>query len=407
MKPLLIALDFSSLDHLTLLNGQYRYCVNLVRGLARMKPAANFVLLGSRPEPVAELRGVIRDEGSRWSYLQLLHHHGRGRYWRDQFAYARALCQLRPTLYHSLDGLVPLVSPCPIVMTQHDLMVELFPEYAKVRNLPFYRVNRWAVIHLAKRAICISKTTASDLRRFWGVEDGRVDVVMHGTEYLSAEAEAARENPSREGAVACQSCPLLLSPYNLEPRKNLAALLHAVARLRHRYPHLMLVLFGRAAVTPEREQAFERIVAKLGLEGAVQRTGPVDDTVLRYLYRQCTMFVFPSLYEGFGLPVLEAMACGACVIARDASAMAEVVGDAGVLVETRDPDLLAKAIALLLDNPRAREQFRLAASQRAASFTIERMARLTYRSYCAALGIEADDCRPHSQTAAGDAPRSP
>jgi len=395
MKPPLIALDFSSLDHLTLLNGQYRYCVNLVRGLARLKPVANFVLLGSRREPAAELRSVIRDEKGCWSYRQLLHHRGRGRFWRDQFLYARALRQLRPSLYHSLDGVVPLFSPCPIVTTQHDLMVELFPEYGKVRNSPAYRMNRWAVGHVAKRSICISATTASDLCRFCGVARDRIDVVMHGTEYLSV-AEPGGENSLREGEVMSGSWPLVLSPYNLEPRKNLITLLHAVARLRHRYPHLLLALFGHAAVTPEREQGFGRSVTELELEGAVQRTGALDDTILRRLYQQCTLFVFPSLYEGFGLPVLEAMACGACVIARGASAMAEVVGDAGMLVETRDPDLLADAIALLLDDSCARQQLRAAASGRASSFTIERMARLTYRSYCAALGIEADDCQRDS-----------
>lgn len=391
MKPPLIALDFSRLDHLTPLNGQYRYCVNLVCGLAGAKPAANFVLIGSRPEPVAELRGVVRDQPNHWSYRQLLHHRGRGRYWRDQFLYACAFHRLKPSLYHSLDGLVPLLSPCPTVVTQHDLMIELFPEYVDIRNLPCYRANRWAVNHLAKRAICISECTASDLRRLWGVDGGRIDVVMHGTEYLSTEEKAGRQNRSLETAVASQSCPMVLSPYNLEPRKNLITLLHAVARLHTRYPRLLLMLFGRAGVTPEREQAFERSVATFGLEDSVRRTGALDDTVLRRLYEQCTLFVFPSLYEGFGLPVLEAMACGACVLARDASAMAEVVGDAGMLVDTRDADRLADAITLLLDNPCAREQFRLAASRRAASFTVERMARLTYRSYCKALGIEADE----------------
>jgi glycosyltransferase involved in cell wall biosynthesis len=174
-------------------------------------------------------------------------------------------------------------------------------------------------------------------------------------------------------------------------RKNLISLLQAAASLRTRYPRLLLVLYGRAAITPERETAFESRARELGLDGAFERTGALDDRVLRQLYQQCTLFVFPSLYEGFGLPLLEAMACSACVVARSASAMAEVVGDAGTLVETRDPDVLADSIRKLLDNPLKCEELRTAALHRARLFTIDRMAGLTYRSYCTALDIKNDD----------------
>jgi glycosyltransferase involved in cell wall biosynthesis len=146
------------------------------------------------------------------------------------------------------------------------------------------------------------------------------------------------------------------------------------------------LLFGRAAVDSAREQQFDRSVAELGLRDTVHLLGPLDDTDLAWLYGHTTAFVFPSLYEGFGLPVLEAMASGACVVARNASAMAEIVGEAGALIETADPDALAATISALLDAPERRAQLGAAARQRAAAFTIDRMARLTYASYCAALG---------------------
>jgi glycosyltransferase involved in cell wall biosynthesis len=146
------------------------------------------------------------------------------------------------------------------------------------------------------------------------------------------------------------------------------------------------LLFGRAAVDPAREQQFDRMVTELGLRDAVHLLGPLDDADLAWLYGHTTAFVFPSLYEGFGLPVLEAMASGACVVARNASAMAEIVGEAGALAETADPDALAAAISTLLDAPERRAKLGAAARQRASAFTIQRMARLTYASYCAALG---------------------
>jgi glycosyltransferase involved in cell wall biosynthesis len=382
-----IALDFGRLDRLTRLNGQYRYCIDLVRALVRLQPVANFLLLGSRSEPVRELRRLISENRS-WSYHRLRHCNGRGRFWSDQVLYMRTLAKLRPTLYHSLEGMVPVISPCPIVVTLHDLMVELFPEYEKVRNAPAYRVNKWMVIHLAKRAICSSETTASDLRRIWRMKADRIDVVMLGTDFRHGVARNVMERRPPKTRQEAGSEPLLLSLYNLEPRKNLSGLLQAIARLMGHYPKLRLILFGRAGVTEEREKAFEKFVAELGLEGVVERTGALDEPVLCDLYRLSTLFVFPSLYEGFGLPVLEAMACGACVIARSASAMVEVLGDAGLLIETREPAVLAEAIARLLDNVSSRERFRSAAARRARFFRTDSMARGTYSSYCSVLGLE-------------------
>jgi glycosyltransferase involved in cell wall biosynthesis len=149
---------------------------------------------------------------------------------------------------------------------------------------------------------------------------------------------------------------------------------------------LRLLLFGRAAVNPAREQQFDRSVTELGLRDVVHLLGLLDDADLAWLYRHTTAFVFPSLYEGFGLPVLEAMASGACVVAHNASAMAEVVENTGALVDAADPDALATAVSALLEAPEQRARFAAAARQRAAAFTVERMARQTLASYYAALG---------------------
>jgi glycosyltransferase involved in cell wall biosynthesis len=211
--------------------------------------------------------------------------------------------------------------------------------------------------------------------------------VQHGSEFSGAvdprddgriDAGLARERPS---------AAVLVSPYNLEPRKNLSGLIAAVVKLRERYPALKLLLFGRAGVTPEREAEFQRVVRDLNLDDVIEKTGFIGDDDLQRVYRTGDVFVFPSFYEGFGLPVLEAMASGACVVARGASAMAEVVGEAGVLVETKNADVLAAAIAALLEDPRRRRQLGEAAQRRAQAFTVQRMAKLTYESYRTALGM--------------------
>jgi glycosyltransferase involved in cell wall biosynthesis len=234
--------------------------------------------------------------------------------------------------------------------------------------------------------ICISEATARDLHELWAIDRARIDVVPHGTEFVPATASRCEGRAHVGIPHETAYHPVLVSPYNLEPRKNLAGLLQAVAQIRSRYPSLRLVLFGRAAVTLEREAEFQHMVHELKLDDVIERTGFIEDGDLKRLYLTSDLFVFPSLYEGFGLPLLEAMASGACVIARNASAMAEVVADAGVLVETQSSELLTETILSLLDDPGRRKQLGEAARRRADDFSTERMAKSTYRSYLAALG---------------------
>ena len=158
-----------------------------------------------------------------------------------------------------------------------------------------------------------------------------------------------------------------------------------MSAVRRAAPNVRLVLYGRAAVTPEREAEFRDRVREAGLDAAVSLTGFVSDEDLAWLYRAATLFVFPTLYEGFGIPVLEAMAAGACVVARNQSAMAEVLGDAGVQVETRDPRALAAAIIALLADTERRAVLGRAARERAGRFTQEAMSRGTVAAYMRAL----------------------
>ena len=280
---------------------------------------------------------------------------------------------------------MPLLAPCPLVVTQHDMMFELFAEYAEaVRSRP-YRLTRWAIRHRARRIVCISETTAADISRLWGMPCERLDVIPHGTEFTdpAIEHDAALELPPALAAPG--SGPVLVSPYNLEPRKNLTSLIEAFGQLKGIEPAARLVLFGRAAVTPDREGAFADQVARAGVADRLVLTGVLSDAQLAWLYRRATLFVFPSLYEGFGLPVLEAMAAGACVVVRGVSAMAEVVGAAGVTTETSDPAQLAETMAELLRSPDRRAELGKAARRRAAAFTVERMARQTVQTYAKAL----------------------
>ncbi len=173
----------------------------------------------------------------------------------------------------------------------------------------------------------------------------------------------------------------ILSPYNLEPRKNLRRLLEAFAQVPDPRDEMRLVLFGRAAHTPEREREFDDLLARLSIGRKVIRTGFVSDAALATMYRRCTVFVFPSLYEGFGLPVLEAMANGACVVVGDRSAMKEVVDQAGVLMDVDSPSAMARAIITTLADERGRQRLSEKARARSTAFTLERLADQTIAAY--------------------------
>jgi glycosyltransferase involved in cell wall biosynthesis len=386
-----IAIYPGGLDCLSVGSGQYRYVVDLVRTLHEMQLPLDFVVLGARAEPAPDIASVFHPSNNAWHYRFLPHACGRGSFYLRQARLAHALWGERIDLCHCLHSAIPLLAPCPVVATQHDMMFELFPEYAEaVRSRP-YRITRWTVRRRVHRVICVSQTTADDLGRLWRVNASRLDVVHHGTSFATlgrTPGVAVSLPPTLQNLG---NGPVLVSPYNLEPRKNLGALLEALARLRPAHSQLMLVLFGGAALTSTRELAFRQHVRRLGLDKNVLLTGPLSDEQLAWLYRKATALVFPSLYEGFGLPVLEAMAAGACVIARGASAMAEVVGEAGVLVETQNPIDLANAIAMLLRDEDRRTRLAAAAKKRAALFTLQRMARQTYECYRKALGLSSAD----------------
>ncbi|HLB88022.1 MAG TPA: glycosyltransferase family 1 protein [Terriglobales bacterium] len=380
-KPV-IALDFRWFDGLNMGCGQYRYSVDLIRALARLQPEAEFVLLASRPEPVPELRDIFHTPLNGWRYRQVSRRRSRRSYYLDHLQYGWVLRRERVNLLHALHTFIPIFSPCPVVVTQYDMMFELFPEYAEACRSRPYRIHKWLSRNRVHHIICISETTAADLRNLWGIPQDKMSVIYLGTELPNGSAMDL-SLPQKFGLSSNDR--IVLSPYNLEPRKNLASLLQAVARLRPRYNTLRLVLCGRAAVTEDREREFSDLVRQLDLTDRVMKTGFIANEELIGLYQMATIFVFPSLYEGFGLPVLEAMAAGVCVIARDASAMAEVLGNTGELVETKAPESLANAITRLLDDPTLRRRLGDAARERAAMFTTARMAQRTYEAYLIAL----------------------
>ena len=280
-------------------------------------------------------------------------------------------------LYHALGSLSPRVRRVPMVLTVHDLIYQHFP--ASVGRAD--RVFRWAVqpgvARRADRVIVDSRHIAREVVDRLGVREDRVRVVPlgagHGlrpvTDGAAVEAVLKRYGVRR---------PYLIAVGRGYPHKNLAGLLRALAVVRRGHPEARLVLVG------DRYRAgadLDRLAIELGLADALVWTGFVGGDELSALYSGAVAFAFPSLAEGFGLPPLEAMACGTPVVASALTAVPEVVGDAGVLADPLDPEAFAAALARVLTDGPLRATLREKGFARVREFTWERCAAETLAVY--------------------------
>lgn len=372
-----IVLDLGGLDALWPGAGLYRYAVDVVRELADLAPPAVFVVLGHSPQPVPDLAPAFTGRG--WEYRHFPRDGGRGSAYLDHLRMARTLADVRADLCHCLHSFAPAFSPCPVVVTLQDMMFELFPEYHQAVASRPYRIYRWVVRRRVRRVICPSRTSADDLRRLWGVPERRIRVVPHGIRaFEPGMLTVVPENPTLRGLPAGR---LISSPLNLEPRKNLRTLLAAYTGVRTRFSDIPLVLYGRGGLAEGREREYRQELERLGLTEAVVEPGVLTDAELWWLYRRSALFVFPSLYEGFGYPVVEAMAAGVCPVVRGCSSMAELVGPAGVQVEPFTSESLAAAMVELLEDAPRRAALAAAAAERAREYTARRMAQGTFDVY--------------------------
>lgn len=281
-------------------------------------------------------------------------------------------------LFHGADAVTPRLS-IPTVITIHDLTTHLFPQYHTRLNRLYLR---WALPIMARRADAIiadSYATQRDIVAQLGVSPGKITVVHLGVDgaVFAPQSSAAVDNTLAQLGVRP---PYLLAVGTLEPRKNLATLLRAYATLPASAPPLVLVGGQGWGDNP-----LSAAIEDLGLHGRVHMTGYVHDACLPALYSGAEVFIYPSLYEGFGLPVLEAMSCGAPVITSNVSSLPEVAGDAAILVDPHDVGKLAAAIQTLLAATGQRQKLRDAGLVRARAFSWMRCANDTVNVYRAVL----------------------
>jgi glycosyltransferase involved in cell wall biosynthesis len=282
-------------------------------------------------------------------------------------------------LVHSLASTAPLRGAFRRVVTIHDLIYARFPEaHSGIRDKGM-RALVPAAARRSQRVIVDSRSTRSDVIELLGLDPARIDVVPLGLGTVRRD-EPLDEAETRK-RLELGSREVLLSLSAKRPHKNLAALIRALARIpSERRP--LLVLPGYAT---DHEQDLKALTARAGVTDDVRFIGWLPGPEIEGLWSLASAFVYPSLYEGFGLPVLEAMARGVPVASSQASSLPEVAGDAAVLFEPTDEQAIAAALVRLLDDQALRARLVERGREQVREFTWRRAAELTLASYERAL----------------------
>ncbi len=310
----------------------------------------------------------------------------------EQMRLPRDLARLGADVLHSTHHTLPLrPMRAKRVVTIHDVTFFRIPErYPPARRLYMRAMTRLAA-RVADAIIVPSQAVRHDVIRVLRVDPAKVRVVY--------EAPAARYGPMDRAAAEAVAAryagggPFVLSVGSLEPGKNRGRLIRALHELRGRGIDVPLLVVGQKAWRYDDDFA---LVRDLDMKDRVTFAGYVPDGDLPALYNAATAFAFPSLYEGFGLPVIEAMACGAPVVTSSVSATAEVAGDAAVLVDPQSVVSIRDGLERVLTDAALREGLRTAGRERAAAFTWRRAAEETHAVYRAVVGEE----RPSSAAGA-------
>ncbi len=368
-----IAIDAHAVG--TRLAGNETYIVNLIEALAETDTANRYTLYVTKRE------GVERFEG-RWPHVEVR------RIWphtpiiRVPLALAAELRRRRVDLLH-VQFTAPPFAPCPVVTTIHDLAFEHLPETFNRRSWMQLRLTVRYTARRAAHIIAPSEYTRRDIINTYGIAPTQITVTPEAA--APRFCQASEREVERVRNLYGIGGTYILAVGSIQPRKNLPRLIRAYAALRRErtegnLPRLVLV--GRRAwLYHETIRVARAEFGEEDFDKHVIFTDYVPDADLPALYSGALCFVYPSYFEGFGLPPLEAMACGTAVITGNLGSLPEVVGDAALLFDPFDETALAHALAQVIDDEKLRARLRAKGIERAHKFSWRETARLTLQAY--------------------------
>jgi glycosyltransferase involved in cell wall biosynthesis len=307
----------------------------------------------------------------------------------QQFVLPRLLARLRADLYHSAYFLMPYAPRprgIPTLLTVYDLIPLLLPQQSTLRARLLARWANRLALRAAQRVLAISDATRRDYLTQFRLPAEKI-------QSIPLAADSAFVGQSAERVAAMRSRCGLPERYVLyvgsnKPHKNLGRLVEAWARLKRRHEPLVVAGAWDAHYPEPRQRA-----AALGLENEVRWLGPVPDEELPALYSGALLFIFPSLYEGFGLPVLEAMACGTPVVCSNGSSLPEVAGEAALFVDPLSTEALVTTMSLALEEESLRQEMSAKGLKQAQRFSWLKTAQRSLEVYRS--GLETHAHRSH------------
>ena len=348
-------------------SGVSRYTEQLLNALVEHGAGWRYALLACKPLACAVPREVTLATGPRIPNRSL---------W-FQFVLPRIIAHLRPRLCHFTNSLAPLSLSCPFIVTLHDMSLFLFPELQPKRSLWLVRSILPAVAGKAAGIVTVSDSAKRDIVRVLQVKAEKVHVVdlAAAPEYRVIVDKVALDSVRRKYGL---ESPFVLFVGTLEPRKNLPRLIEAFSRLRRHGRAENLVLAGRPG---PRYRSLLRQIEERGLKDCVRVLGYVPREDLPGIYNAAQALAFPSLYEGFGLPILESMACGTPVLTGNRGSMAVLGDEAAVLVDPLSEQEIEHGLHRMLSDERLRQELREAGLARASRYSWRRAALETTRIY--------------------------
>jgi glycosyltransferase involved in cell wall biosynthesis len=347
------------------------YIRNLLRQLSRLDRDSEFVVL-CRPDDRESLASLGEN-------FRPLPETSRNYSIAEQLTVPLALRREKVTLFHAPHYVLPPLVRCRSVVTIHDCIHLMFPQYLPNRlALTYARASIRLAARHATRVMTVSESSKRDILRFVDLPPDKIDVIYN------AYDERFGIEPREEDVVRVRERYQLHDEFvlyagNVKPHKNLERLITAFHLVRQRgLDHLKLVLIGDEI---SKYAALRRAVHRYQLHQYVRFLGYLPEETLAVMYRLSGVFVFPSLYEGFGLPPLEAMASGTPVVTSNVSSLPEVAGDAAVLVDPYDPEALADAMTRVLTDEALRKDLRRRGLERARQFSWEQSVRRVREIY--------------------------
>lgn len=297
----------------------------------------------------------------------------------DQFTFPKLANREKADILHQPCFSAPLFYKNPVVITIHDIINILFADNVSLPSRIFY--SKWMPLTYKKasRVITISESTKKDIIKTLGIQEEKIVVIPLAADKKFME-RISREDINKVKTKYNLPEKYILHIGTLEPRKNLGFLIEVFSEVvKDKKTHdWNLVITGKKGW--HYRELYQK-VKELGLESKVIFTGYFDEADKPALYKGAAVFAFPSLYEGFGLPLLEAMASGVPVISSNASSMPEVVGDAGILISPQDKALWVKSIKKVLSEGKLRDKMRVENKKQAANFSWEKTAKKTAEVY--------------------------